>query len=92
MHCMDAFKIAMKKLFLCHDCSHITKKCFFTHQVRTTGLAGGLLHPYKGLTPLAPGRRTDGLPATPHSQLPLKGLFQCFLPLAQPYKGPAGLL
>ena len=39
------------------------------------------------LTPAA-----KGLPAAPHSQLPLKGLFQRFLTPAQPQKGLAGLL
>jgi hypothetical protein len=48
--------------------------------------------PIRGFFPLAPGRRTESLPTAPHTQLPLKGLIQCFLPPAQPHKGLAGLL
>ena len=48
--------------------------------------------PIRGCFLLAPGRRTEGLPTAPHPQPPLKGLFQCFLPPAQPPKGLAGLL
>lgn len=48
--------------------------------------------PIRGSYLLAPGRRTEGLPAAPHSQLPLKGLSQCSLIPAQPLRGLAGLL
>ena len=48
--------------------------------------------PIRGYYLLAPGRRTEGLPAAPHPQQPLKGLIRCFLTPAQPLKGLAGLL
>ena len=54
-------------------------------KVRTTGLAGGLLSPYKGLLPASARKGAlKGLPTAPHTQLPLKGAFSVL-----PYSGSA---
>ncbi len=53
--------------------------------VRTTGLAGGLLSPYKGLLPACARKGAlKGLPTAPHTQPPLKGAFSVL-----PYSGAA---
>ena len=55
--------------------------------IRTTGLAGGLFCPYKGLLPACARKAHRGLPIAPHSQPPLKGLVACFLIPAVPLRG-----
>lgn len=60
----------------------------FTIQVKTTSLAGGLHCPYKGLLPLAPGRRLMDLPTALLPQASPKGPF-----LLPSYSGqPLGFL
>jgi len=45
----------------------------------TTGLAGGLLCPYKGLFPACARKAPEGLPTALLSQASPKGLFYCLL-------------